>query len=61
MCMLDQEPHLLTDRPHLLLLADKGYISAELDDYLHARGADLLRPSLRSRAPDRRCWHRFVN
>jgi hypothetical protein len=51
MCMLDEEPHLLADRPDLLLLADKGYISAELDDYLHARGADLLRPSYRSRAP----------
>src|SRR3954453_9657983 len=34
-----------------LLIADKGYASAELDDYLHARGADLLRPSYRSRAP----------
>ncbi|SFK84296.1 hypothetical protein SAMN04488085_1041, partial [Geodermatophilus ruber] len=33
------------------LIADKGYISAELDDYLHRRGADLLRPSLRHRAP----------
>ena len=51
MCMLDEEPHLLAERPDLLLLADKGYISAELDDYLHARGADLLRPSYRSRAP----------
>jgi hypothetical protein len=28
-----------------------GYISAELDDYLHARGADLLRPSYRNRPP----------
>ena len=51
MCMLDEEPHLLAERPDLLLLADKGYISAELDDYLHARGADLLRPSYRSRPP----------
>jgi hypothetical protein len=49
MCMLDAEPHLLAERPDLLLLADKGYISAELDEYLHARGADLLRPSLRNR------------
>ncbi|MGY1620560.1 IS982 family transposase [Geodermatophilus sp. SYSU D00691] len=51
MCMLDEEPHLLAERPDLLLLADKGYASAELDDYLHARGADLLRPSYRSRTP----------
>src|SRR4051794_3958862 len=51
MGMLDLEPHLLAERPDLLLLADKGYISAELDDYLHARGADLLRPSYRGRTP----------
>jgi hypothetical protein len=51
MAMLDQDQPLLADRPGLLLLADKGYISAELDDYLHARGADLLRPSYRNRAP----------
>jgi hypothetical protein len=35
--------HLLAERPDLLLPADTGYISAELDEYLHARGADLLR------------------
>jgi hypothetical protein len=32
----------LGERPDLLLLADKGYLSAELDEYLYARGADLL-------------------
>ncbi|MGY1635015.1 IS982 family transposase [Geodermatophilus sp. SYSU D01186] len=51
MAMLDHDQPLLSARPGLLLLADKGYISAELDDYLHARGADLLRPSYRNRAP----------
>ena len=51
MAMLDQDAPLLAARPGLLLLADKGYISAELDDYLHARGADLLRPSYRNCAP----------
>jgi hypothetical protein len=51
MCMLDVDADLLAERPGLLLLADKGYISAELDDYLRARGADLLRPSYRNRAP----------
>ncbi len=51
MCVLDQDQDLLTARPGLLLIADKGYVSAELDDYLHARGADLLRPSYRNRAP----------
>ncbi len=43
--------HLLAERPGLLVLADKGYVSAELDAYLQARGAALLRPSYRSRAP----------
>ena len=51
MAMLDHDQPLLAERPGLLLLADKGYISAELDDYLHARGADLLRPSYRNRTP----------
>jgi hypothetical protein len=51
MAMLDQDAPLLAARPGLLLLADKGYISAELDDYLHARGADLLRPSYRNCTP----------
>jgi hypothetical protein len=51
MCLLDHDADLLADRPGLLLLADKGYVPAELDDYLHARGADLLRPSYRNRTP----------
>jgi hypothetical protein len=51
MAVLDQDRHLLTERPGLLLIADKGYTSAELDAYLHARGADLLRPAYRNRAP----------
>ncbi len=51
MCLLDADAALLAARPGLLLIADKGYVSAELDDYLHARGADLLRPSYRNRPP----------
>ncbi|MGY1698490.1 IS982 family transposase [Geodermatophilus sp. SYSU D00766] len=51
LCVLDADADLLAARPGLLLIADKGYVSAELDDYLHARGADLLRPSYRNRAP----------
>ncbi len=51
MSVLDVDADLLTARPGLLLIADKGYVSAELDDYLHARGADLLRPSYRNRTP----------
>jgi hypothetical protein len=54
MADLDQDRHLLTERPEQLLIADKGYTSAELDAYLHARGADLLRPGLpQPRAPPR--------
>jgi hypothetical protein len=51
MAVLDQDPQLLTERPGLLLIADKGYSSAEPDAYLHARGADLLRPAYRNRVP----------
>jgi hypothetical protein len=51
MCLLDADADLLADRPGLLLIADKGYVSAELDDYLGARGAELLRPSYRNRPP----------
>ncbi|MGR7026202.1 IS982 family transposase [Geodermatophilus sp. URMC 62] len=51
MCVLDEDAHLLAERPGLLILADKGYVSAELDDYLQTRGAELLRPSYRNRTP----------
>src|SRR3954449_9354782 len=51
MCVLDADAELLAERPGLLLIADKGYVSHELDDYLHARGAELLRPSYRNRPP----------
>jgi hypothetical protein len=51
MTVLDHDQHLLAARPGLLLIADKGYTSAELDDYLHTRGVDLLRPAYRNRAP----------
>jgi hypothetical protein len=50
MAVLDHDRHLLTTRPGLLLIADKGYASAELDDYLARRDAQLLRPSYRNRA-----------
>ena len=51
MCVLDVDAELLAARPGLLLIADKGYTSAELDEYLHARGAELLRPAYRNRTP----------
>jgi hypothetical protein len=51
MSVLDHDAGLIAARPGLLLIADKGYASAELDAYLHARGVDLLRPAYRNRAP----------
>jgi hypothetical protein len=51
MAMLEHDPALTDDRPGLLLIADKGYVSAELDAFLAARGARLLRPSYRNRVP----------
>jgi len=51
MCILDADAELLAERPGLLLIGDKGYVSAELDDYLRARSVHLLRPSYRNRAP----------
>jgi Transposase DDE domain len=49
--VLDHDPDLITDRPGLLIVADKGYASAELDRWLADRGVRLLRPSYRNRSP----------
>ncbi|MDQ0377230.1 IS982 family transposase [Amycolatopsis thermophila] len=51
MAMLDQDRALIHDRPGLLILADKGYVSRELDTYLADRRVRLLRPSYRNRTP----------
>jgi hypothetical protein len=51
MAVLDHGRHLLAARPGLLIIADKGYASAELDDYLLGRRVELLRPAYRDRAP----------
>jgi hypothetical protein len=51
MAMLDHDPVLLADRPGLVIIADKGYVSRELDHYLTERGATLIRPSYRNRTP----------
>jgi hypothetical protein len=51
MSVLDHDAGLIAARPGLLLIADKGYTSAALEDYLHARGADLLHPAYRNRVP----------
>jgi hypothetical protein len=49
--ILDHDPHLLAERPGLLIIADKGYVSRELDAYLAQRGVRLWRPSYRNRTP----------
>ncbi|MGI6869721.1 hypothetical protein ACCP09_02275 [Amycolatopsis sp. 3B14] len=46
--VLDQDRGLLHERPGLLILADKGYLSRELDTYLTDHGVHLLRPSDRN-------------
>ena len=46
--LIDDEPHLAATRPGLLILADKGYIAAELDRFLAVHGIQLLRPSNRN-------------
>ncbi|MEU0463441.1 transposase [Amycolatopsis sp. NPDC006131] len=51
MAICDHEPHLLTERPGLLIIADKGYVSRELDHYLTQRGVRLIRSSYRNRKP----------
>jgi hypothetical protein len=51
MAILDHDPTLTTHRPGLTIIADKGYVSAELDQFLADRGATLLRPSYRNRRP----------
>jgi hypothetical protein len=49
--LVETEPGLVRERPGLLILADKGYISAELDRFLGQYGVQLLRPSYRNHAP----------
>lgn len=48
---LDHDHSLTADRPGLTILADKGYVSRELEIYLADRGVTLLRPSYRNRRP----------
>lgn len=45
--MFDREPHLTTDRPGLLLIADKGFASKEFEADLARQGVTLLRPSFK--------------
>ena len=49
--LLEIEPGLLDDRPGQVVLADKGYRSAELETFLADHGATLLRPAMRNEKP----------
>lgn len=51
MAALDHDHTLTAGRPGLTIIADKGYVSRELDVYLAERGIRLLRPSYRNRTP----------
>jgi Transposase DDE domain len=55
--LLESEPELLAQRPSQTLIADKGYISAELERFLNHHGVDLLRPA--RRGEPRRPGERF--
>jgi Transposase DDE domain len=48
---LEHDSGLLDTRHGQLIIADKGYVSAELDRWLADRGIRLLRPSYRNRTP----------
>ena len=49
MAILEHDPTLTADRPGLVIVADKGYVSTELDAFLADRAVALLRPSYRNR------------
>jgi Transposase DDE domain len=49
--VLEHDPQLIHDRPGLLIVADKGYVSATLEHWLADRGVRILRPSYRTSRP----------
>ena len=51
MAVLEHDPTLTADRPGLVIIADKGYVSTDLDRFLADRDVCLLRPSYRNRTP----------
>jgi hypothetical protein len=51
MAILEHDPALTAHRPGLTIIADKGYVSAELDRFLAERDVARLRPSYRTRTP----------
>ena len=49
--LFEIEPKLLERRRGQVILADKGYRSAELETFLAAHGTTLLRPAMRGEEP----------
>jgi hypothetical protein len=49
--IIERDPDLVSQRPGLVIIADKGYVSQALDQWLAGRGATILRPSYRNLAP----------
>jgi hypothetical protein len=51
--MFDTDPALLADRPGQVLVADKGYASAEFEARLADHGVELIRPARKNETPRR--------
>ena len=49
--IIDRDPDLVAGRPGLVIIADKGYVSAELDRWLAGRGVTIVRPTYRNLTP----------
>jgi hypothetical protein len=49
--LFEIDPGLLANRPGQVILADKGYASAEFEGFLAAKGARLIRPAKKGEAP----------
>ena len=51
MAIIERDPYLISGRPGLVIIADKGYVSKELDHWLAGRGVTILRPTYRNLRP----------
>jgi Transposase DDE domain len=49
--IIDRDQDLVSHRPGLVIIADKGYVSQELDQWLAGRGVTILRPTYRNLRP----------
>jgi hypothetical protein len=49
--IIERDPDLIGGRPGLVIIADKGYVSKDLDQWLTERGVTILRPTYRNLTP----------